>query len=303
MISPPARCGRPSSPRPAPPPRSRPTAATLAVTAGGATYTFNKASGSWPAIDRGIRPYRSAPDARGRDATLTSFAGAQHGNDYVITAVFRQHAAGAVAGDGNGWLGLTYRYALVGAYDSYGVTSTIPKRRCAASTGWGAARTACGRTACTGRRTTCGSATRTTPSRASVGLPGVQGLLRGRTGRGCRRRGLDPVRGRSPEISLRLYTPANGVARRRRSPCSPPRYLVPARHLPDRRQVPRRICSRSPGAATHAQRRVRGDDLHPRRRPSTRLAGPMVLCRMRLAGQLTAARRAGRRWSGGCRRC
>ncbi len=103
---------------------------TLTVAAGGATYTFNKATGQLAAVNANGTAFslRNGPVLAAGTATLTSFTGAQQGNDYVVTATYSgnmQQVLWRVLG--NGWLGLTYRYALAGAYDSYGVTFSYPE--------------------------------------------------------------------------------------------------------------------------------------------------------------------------------
>jgi hypothetical protein len=103
---------------------------TVSVTASGASYTFNKASGQLSGVTVGGAPFslRNGPALSVGTATLQSFSGAQEGNDYLVRATY--------SGDmrqvlwrvmGNGWLALTYRYSLKGSYEHHGVSFSYPE--------------------------------------------------------------------------------------------------------------------------------------------------------------------------------
>jgi beta-galactosidase/beta-glucuronidase len=103
---------------------------TVTVTAGTASYTFNKATGQLAQVKANGKAFslRNGPALSVGTATLTSFSGAQDGKDYVITCIYggtMQQVLWRVMG--NGWLGLTYRYSLNGSYDFAGVDFDYPE--------------------------------------------------------------------------------------------------------------------------------------------------------------------------------
>jgi hypothetical protein len=105
-------------------------ATTIAVTASGATYTFAKASGQLSAVTAGGKKFSlsNGPVLSSGTGTLQSFTGSQDANDYVIVGTYTgnlQQVLWRIMG--NGWLGLTYRYTLSGNYDHYGVTFSYPE--------------------------------------------------------------------------------------------------------------------------------------------------------------------------------
>jgi beta-galactosidase/beta-glucuronidase len=105
-------------------------ATTISVAAGGANYTFNKASGQLSAVTSNGAKFSlsNGPALSSGTGTIQSFTGSQDGNDYVIVGTYTgslQQVLWRVMG--NGWLGLTYRYALSGNYDHHGVTFTYPE--------------------------------------------------------------------------------------------------------------------------------------------------------------------------------
>ena len=105
-------------------------ATTISVAAGGANYTFNKASGQLSSVSSNGTKFSlsNGPVLSSGTGTLQSFTGSQDGNDYVITATYTgslQQVLWRIMG--NGWLGLTYRYSLNGNYDHHGVTFAYPE--------------------------------------------------------------------------------------------------------------------------------------------------------------------------------
>jgi hypothetical protein len=105
-------------------------ATAVTVTAGGATYSFSKTSGQLSSVTASGKKFSlsNGPVLSSGTGTLKSFAGAQDGNDYVVTVTYTgdlQQVLWRIMG--NGWLGLTYRYALNGNYDHHGVTFTYPE--------------------------------------------------------------------------------------------------------------------------------------------------------------------------------
>jgi hypothetical protein len=104
---------------------------SVTVSAAGIRYTFSKTSGQLAGVDQGATAVAlRGPMLSVGTATLQSMAGVQEGNDYVITTVFTgslQQMLWRV--HGNGWLALTYRYALAGSYDYFGVDFDYPEAR------------------------------------------------------------------------------------------------------------------------------------------------------------------------------
>jgi beta-galactosidase/beta-glucuronidase len=103
---------------------------TLTVSASGASFTFNKASGQLAAVTANGQTFslRNGPAPSVGTATLQSFSDAQDGNDHVVTATYTgalQQVLWRVTG--NGWLALTYRYSLSGSYDHHGVSFDYPE--------------------------------------------------------------------------------------------------------------------------------------------------------------------------------
>jgi hypothetical protein len=97
---------------------------TLSVSAAGAQFTFARANGTLAAVsvDGRAYPLKNGPTLSVGTAALTSFGGAQDGNDYVVSAAYSgnlEQVEWRVRGDG--WLSLSYRYNLQGAFDFFGV--------------------------------------------------------------------------------------------------------------------------------------------------------------------------------------
>ncbi len=101
----------------------------ITVSAGGVVYTFSKASGQLTGVVAAGRSYSlRGPTLSAGTATLQSIAGAQDGNDYVVTATYTgnlQQVLWRVLQ--NGWLALTYRYALTGTHDFFGIDFDYPE--------------------------------------------------------------------------------------------------------------------------------------------------------------------------------
>jgi hypothetical protein len=102
----------------------------VTVTAGGASYAFDRATGQLAGGSVGGKPVslRNGPTLSTGTATLTSFTAAQDGNDYVVTAAYSgnlQEVRWRVMG--NGWVALDYKYALSGSFDFYGVDFDYPE--------------------------------------------------------------------------------------------------------------------------------------------------------------------------------
>jgi hypothetical protein len=100
------------------------------VTAGKASYTFNRATGQLAQVKAGGAAFslRNGPALSVGNATLTGFSGAQDGNDYVITCTYSGNLQQVIwRVMGNGWLGLTYRYSLSGSYAFAGVDFDYPE--------------------------------------------------------------------------------------------------------------------------------------------------------------------------------
>ena len=106
--------------------------ATLVVTAGDSTFTFDKASGQLAAVTAGGRAFslRNGPALSSGTGTLTAISGVQEGNDYTITATYSgdmQEVRWRVMG--SGWLALAYRYALSGSHPFFGVDFDYPEEQ------------------------------------------------------------------------------------------------------------------------------------------------------------------------------
>jgi hypothetical protein len=114
--------------------------ATLTSTAAGIAYTFNTATGLLAGVARGgaTLALSNGPTltsgSGGARATangpLQSFTAAAQGADCLLTATY----AGALSQVvwqvmSSGWLRLSYRYALTGAHDLYGVSFDYPEAR------------------------------------------------------------------------------------------------------------------------------------------------------------------------------
>jgi len=105
-------------------------ASATTVTAGGAAYSFSKTSGQLSSVTANGKKFSlsNGPVLSSGTGTLKSFSGAQDGNDYVITVTYTgdlQQVLWRIMG--NGWIGLTYRYSLNGNYDHHGVTFSYPE--------------------------------------------------------------------------------------------------------------------------------------------------------------------------------
>jgi hypothetical protein len=101
----------------------------ISVSAPGVVYTFSKATGQLAAVVVGGMTYSlRGPTLSAGTATLQAIAGAHEGNDYVITATYTgqlQQMLWRVFE--SGWLALTYRYALSGTYDFFGMDFDYPE--------------------------------------------------------------------------------------------------------------------------------------------------------------------------------
>lgn len=91
----------------------------VTVSAAGTNFLFSKTDGTLTSVERGGQtfPLRNGPTLSVGTANLTSFAGAQSDNDYLITAQYAgnlQQVEWQVLG--NGWLRLSYQYSLNGNY-------------------------------------------------------------------------------------------------------------------------------------------------------------------------------------------
>ena len=96
----------------------------LLVTAASREFSFSEATGQLLRVQQGARTYSlgNGPTLLSGEAELVTLDSASEGDDIVITATY--------SGDleqvewrvrGNGWLQLTYSYALEGEYDYFGV--------------------------------------------------------------------------------------------------------------------------------------------------------------------------------------
>jgi hypothetical protein len=108
------------------------TADSLAVTAAGSAFTFSKTTGQLTnvTVNGGAFSLRNGPSLSVGTATLQSFTVTQDGNDTVVTVVYSgdlQQILWRVMG--NGWLGLTYRYALTGSFSYFGVDFDYPEAK------------------------------------------------------------------------------------------------------------------------------------------------------------------------------
>jgi Glycosyl hydrolases family 2, TIM barrel domain/Glycosyl hydrolases family 2, sugar binding domain/Glycosyl hydrolases family 2/Beta galactosidase small chain len=116
------------------------SAGTQTVTGGGISYTFSTMTGLLTGVSRGGSTFAlqngptltmgSGATQTAANGALQSFTAAPQGNDCVVTATY----AGALSQVvwqvmSSGWLRLSYRYALTGAYDFYGVTFDYPEAR------------------------------------------------------------------------------------------------------------------------------------------------------------------------------
>ncbi|HET6150352.1 MAG TPA: glycoside hydrolase family 2 TIM barrel-domain containing protein [Polyangia bacterium] len=113
---------------------------TLTSTAAGVSYTFNSATGLLAGVARGAStlalqngPTMTSGSGSARataNGALQSFTVAAQGRDCVLTATY----AGALSQVvwqvmSSGWLRLSYRYALTGAHDLFGVSFDYPEAR------------------------------------------------------------------------------------------------------------------------------------------------------------------------------
>jgi hypothetical protein len=98
-------------------------------------YTFSKATGQLATVTRGGRPFslRNGPVLVAGVATpatgaLASVAAAQDGNAATVTATYTGNLQGVLWRVlPTGWLAVTYRYALAGSYDYFGVSFDYPE--------------------------------------------------------------------------------------------------------------------------------------------------------------------------------
>lgn len=109
-----------------------PPGASLTVSAAGRQYIFDRASARLTGVVVDGAPFSlsDGPLLTAGTSTLTRMSAKPSGNDYVIDASFDGALRSIVWRVlGNGWLELSYRYALQGNFDFYGVSFNYPEAR------------------------------------------------------------------------------------------------------------------------------------------------------------------------------
>lgn len=102
----------------------------LLVTAASREFAFSMATGQLLGVQHGDQTYSLAngPALLAGEAELTTLDTSAEGDDVVITATYSGNLEQVQwRAFGNGWLQLTYRYALEGEYDYFGVGFEYPE--------------------------------------------------------------------------------------------------------------------------------------------------------------------------------